>query len=217
MYNTISELEFYKKLTPSEKEEISVNSKIVKYKNNDLIYSASKKCFGMLIVKSGVLRTYLLSKEGKKATIYRLREGDICVLSIPCLIPNIKFDIEIECEQNCEGIVIPANVLLSIKESNVYFKNYVYENLMEKFALVINAIQQLAFMSLREKIFTFLIEEMEATNNKIIKITQEKLAENIGSAREAVNREINKLKQEGIIEVSRGKIEIINIEKLRLN
>ena len=38
-------------------------------------------CTGLFIVRSGRLRLYMLSEDGKEVTLYRLSPGDICMLS----------------------------------------------------------------------------------------------------------------------------------------
>ncbi len=54
----------------------------------------------------------------------------------------------------------------------------------------------------------------EVTNNPIIEITQENLAESIGVTRETVSKYMRQLQDNGVIVISRGRIEIIDKDKL---
>ncbi|HBR31115.1 MAG TPA: Crp/Fnr family transcriptional regulator, partial [Clostridiales bacterium] len=47
----------------------------------------------MMVVKSGSLRAYILSDEGRDITLYRLFKGDICILSASCVLKYITFDV----------------------------------------------------------------------------------------------------------------------------
>ena len=51
-----------------------------------VLHNGSADCTGLLVVKSGQLRAYILSDEGREITIYRLFDRDICLLSASCKI-----------------------------------------------------------------------------------------------------------------------------------
>ena len=84
-------LDFWDKISEKERKLIINNTAPVFYKQNENIYSATNECIGVLIIKSGELRTYILSEDGKEITLYRLNEGDVCILSASCLLKNITF------------------------------------------------------------------------------------------------------------------------------
>ena len=79
-----------------------------------------------------------------------------------------------------------------------------------RFVDVICAVQQMLFLSLEQRIVTFLLDETSRLGGDTLAITQEKLAQNIGSAREAVTRSLKQLASCGCIEVFRGGIRILN-------
>ena len=81
----LKNLSFWNRLQESERELVVQNSKIMEYQAGDAVYSGGTQCLGMMMVLEGTLRTYLLSDEGKEVTIYRLRQGDVCVLAASCL------------------------------------------------------------------------------------------------------------------------------------
>ena len=47
-------------------------------KKRTVIHNGSNDCTGLLLVKSGQLRAYILSDEGREITIYRLFDRDMC-------------------------------------------------------------------------------------------------------------------------------------------
>ena len=58
-------------------------------------------------------------------------------------------------------------------------------------------------------------DEMVHQKGSVLKITHEELARNIGSAREVVTKVLNYFCEEGVVSLSRGKVEIIDREKLQ--
>ena len=59
-------------------------------------------CTGLLLVRHGQLRAYILSDEGREITIYRLFDRDICLFSASCIMRSIQFDVTIETEKNAQ-------------------------------------------------------------------------------------------------------------------
>lgn len=75
-------------------------------------------CTGLILVKSGQLRAYILSDEGREITIYRLFDRDMCLFSASCIMRSIQFEITIEAEKKTELWVIPSEVYKSIMEES---------------------------------------------------------------------------------------------------
>ena len=59
-------------------------------------------CTGLLLVRHGQLRAYILSDEGREITIYRLFDRDMCLFSASCMMRSIQFDVTIETEKNAQ-------------------------------------------------------------------------------------------------------------------
>ncbi len=66
-----------------------------------------QECTGVILVKSGCLRVYLLSETGKEVTLYRLNPGDICMLSASCVLQSITFDVFVDAEEDSECLILP--------------------------------------------------------------------------------------------------------------
>ena len=51
-----------------------------KVDKGNVIHNGTVKCTGLLLVKSGQLRAYILSDEGREISLYRLFDQDICLV-----------------------------------------------------------------------------------------------------------------------------------------
>ena len=160
------------------------------------------------------MRTYLLSDEGKEVTIYRLREGDCCILAASCVLSAITFDVEIEAQTECAALVIPAGILAAMSRENVYMDNFMYKEAAKRFSDVVEALQQMIFLSLTQRVVSFLLDESAKTGSSSIAMTHEGIAKIIGSAREAVSRTLKQLAKTGSISLNRGEIKLERKESL---
>ena len=71
-----TEIPFWDKLSDDEASLLLSGTKPILYKQGDNIHRPSNECVGGVLVKSGELRTYLLSENGKEVTLFRLGGGD---------------------------------------------------------------------------------------------------------------------------------------------
>ena len=88
---------FWDKLNQSDKDYLCQNSSLVYFEKEQPVHN-NTDCSGLYIVKSGKLRLYMLSEEGREITLYRLGPGDICMLSASCVLQSITFDVYVDAE-----------------------------------------------------------------------------------------------------------------------
>ena len=172
-------------------------------------------CSGLYIVKSGRLRLYMLSEEGKEITLYRLSPGDICMLSASCVLQCINFDVYVDAEVTSECYCINGMAFGEVSDRVLEVKNYALETAVSRFSDVMWIMQQIVFMSMDKRLAIFLIDEMAVTGTDSITMTHEQIARHLGTAREVVSRMLKHMAADGVIEVTRKCIQITDKKKLR--
>ncbi len=210
-----STLYFWDKINKSQKSKIIENTISIKYLKGENIYNPNKECLGIILIKKGELRTYILSEDGKEITLFRLNDNDICILSSSCILKNITFDVYIDCEKETEVLLINSATFSELITESVYIENFILRNTVDKFSNVMWTIEQILFMKLDTRLAIFLLDESIKLNTTRIKITHEQIGKYIGSAREVVSRMLKYFEQENIVTLSRGTIEIVDKDKLK--
>lgn len=210
-----SRLSFWDRLNDTEKSIIENNTAKVTYSKGSKLHSANNECLGVLLVRSGELRVYILSEDGRDVTLYRITAGDVCVLSASCILNCITFEVQIDAEVDTDAFLINIGAFGKLSSQNVYVENFAYKNTMERFSDVMWSMEQILFMRFDKRLAIFLFDEMTKTNSPNLSLTQEQIAKYVGSAREVVSRMLKVFQSQGILEQSRGQIHIISKEKLR--
>lgn len=206
---------YWDDISEDEQNEILENAVSVKYKAGESVHSAMDDCVGMLLVKSGQMRTYILSDRGKEFTLFRLEPGGICVLSASCLLKSIKFDVFIDAEEDCELVLINAMTLSRLHAKNPVIENFALKIIADKFSAVVKTMEKMLFISFDRRLAQFLIWESEKRNSTHIPLTHEQIARYISSAREVVSRTLKKFEKCGAVKLHRGGVEITDISKLK--
>jgi CRP/FNR family transcriptional regulator len=208
-------LPFWNSLTQNQKDILQNSAVSLSYSKGDNLHRGPHDCMGLILVKSGELRAYIISETGKGITLYRLFERDICILSASCMLKNINFDIYVEANRDSNIILIPTPVFDELNQNSLEVSKYTGELISSRFSDVMWVMEQVLFSSFDKRLASFLLEQSIADNSDTIHITHEEIAKNLGSAREVVTRMLKYFQNEGMVSLFRGGITITDKEKLK--
>lgn len=180
-----------------------------------VLHNGSADCAGLYIVRSGQLRAYILSDEGREITVYRLFDRDICLLSASCIIRSIQFEIMIETEKDSDLWLIPAHIFRRLLEESAPMANYTNELMASRLSEVMWLVEQIMWKSLDKRVAAFLLEEIAIEGTNELKLTHETIANHLGSPREVITRMLRYFQNDGMVKLSRGTVSVTDEEKLK--
>ena len=205
---------FWKSLSQIDKETMCRTAHQVHFKKGINIHDGNE-CTGVILVKSGSLRLYMLSEDGKEITLYRIFAGEMCMLSASCVLETVTFDVFVDSEENSDCVVIGGCIFEDLSRRMPEVKIFALEAALSRFSDVMWVMQQILFMSMDKRLAIFLLDESSKRGSDLIGLTHEQIAKYIGSAREVVSRMLKYFSSEGLVEVSRKGIKIIDKKRLR--
>ena len=188
-------LPFWEGLAPQEQQlllDTAVPSTIPK---GTITHRADQDCKGIMLVLAGQLRAYILSEEGREVTLYRVQGGDTCVMSSSCLMDAIVFDVLIQAMEDTQVVTLPVTALSALSQRHPEVELFLYKTASERFSDI--------------------MWDEHTRQGPGLSMTHEEIARCIGSAREVVTKVLKYFAQEGIVSLRRGKITILDKEKLR--
>lgn len=206
---------FWDKLSQKEKDTFCQATSYKLYKKGEILHGGSGNCTGGILIKSGSVRVYLLSEQGREVTLYRLSPGEMCMLSASCVLQSITFDVFVDAQADTECYILNGKTFADLAAHNLYVQNFALETAVSRFSDVIWVMQQILFMSYDQRLALFLYTEMEKAGSPAIRMTQAQIAQNTGSAREVVSRMLSYFAAEGIVRPVRGGVQILDAEKLK--
>jgi len=207
-------LPFWDKLTPAQQEKIADVIVYQDVKKGTRIHDSSADCLGLVIMRSGQLRAYILSEDGREITISRLFDYDISLLSASCVMPDMQFNVMIEAEKDSGFWSIPACLFKNLVDESLAVSNYSRSLLSSNFTDLMWLMEQIMWKSFDKRLAAFLLEESRLEDSNILKTTHEKIANHMGTAREVVTRMLRYFQTEGMVKLTRGTIELTNLSAL---
>ena len=204
----------WNRLTAAQQNQLLSGLTSRKAKKGTILHNGSADCTGLLLIKTGQLRAYILSDEGREITIYRLYDRDMCLFSASCILNSIQFEITITAEKDTEFWLIPSELYKNLLTESAPLANYTNELMAARFSDVMWLIEQVLWKSLDKRLAAFLLEEAAIEDSNELKITHEIIANHLGSHREVITRMLRYFQSDGIVKLSRGKITLLNPERL---
>ena len=205
----------WNKLTTDQQTRLSDLAQLREVKSGTVLHDGSASCLGLILVRSGQLRAYMLSGEGREVTICRFFDMDICLFSASCVMPNMQFDIFIEAEKDSEVWVVPACLYQNLMDESLAVANYSRNLITNHFSELMWLMEQIMWKSFDKRLASFLLEESAVEGTDSLKITHEKIANHMGTAREVVARMLRYFQSEGMVRLNRGTVDIIDTKKLQ--
>lgn len=171
----------------------------------------SDSCQGVLLVVRGVVRVYMVSESGREITLYRLRDGDLCTLSLSCLRGTMPVQAIVAADTDCRIALLPTDAFAALQERNAGVRELMFETMNERLAEVMWVVDQVTFRGMDRRVGDYLLSRP----SPVVYATHEEIAGELGTAREVVSRMLKYFEKNGYIELSRGKLKVIDPEGLR--
>ncbi len=201
-------LPFWGRLTAEQQREVEQASVGRSFQKGESVHNGAADCSGLIIIRSGQVRTFMLSPQGKEITLYRLFERDICIFTASCIMKNISFEVYMEAERDTEAILIPTRLYDRLNRSNIAVSDYTNQLMSSRFSDVMWVMEQVLFSSFDKRLAGFLLEQSAIDGADLLAITHETIARHLGSAREVVTRMLKYFQSEGMVTLTRGGITI---------
>ena len=205
---------FWDRMSAEDRATFLRTSREVRFEKGTNIHNGSE-CTGVILVKSGSLRLYLLSEEGKEITLFRLFPGEVSILSASCVLDTLTFDVYIDSEEDSECLVVSGCAYEELSRRMPEVKIFALEGAVASFSDIMWVMQQILFLSMDKRLAIFLLDEASKTGSDVIRLTHEQIARYMGSAREVVSRMLKYFATEGLIRASRSE-GIVLLDKARL-
>lgn len=205
---------FFSETDPRIELEFQQHSIMQKFTHGTFVSMEGDSCNYFPIIQSGIIRVYKMSSSGQEMTLYRIKKGESCILTISCLLSNKRFPAVAFVEEDCEVILIPAQVITEWMNKFSSWNEYIYDYLSKVLINVISLLEDITFKRVDIRIAEYLVKSF-LSKGRIIKATHQEIAADLGTAREVVSRILKDFEKQKLLAVKRGKLIIEDFSSLQ--
>ncbi len=178
-----------------------------------IVLSKGQRISGAYIVTQGRLRVFSLSPNGNEATLYFINPGETCVLALNCLFNDLLYPAWVLAEETTTVTVIPGPLYRRLFRSEASIQELTVTGLSTVVFRLMGELAQLHSSHHRQRLANFFL--LHASSDGELQMTQQRLANHLGTTREVIARLMSEFSSEGLVATGRGMIRILDVDRLR--
>jgi len=183
---------------------------------DQFLFNPGDRCDTYVYVRKGSVRVELLSTNGQQLLLYRIQGGQSCIMTTACLLGNNQYTAHAVTETEVELLLISQDTFRERLNDSPLFRDFVFDGFAERLASLMERIKELATLSIDQRLAAALLAAVDRFYpDKILMLTHDQLAVEIGTAREVISRRLADFEKHGALSRHRGAVEILNAEYLK--
>lgn len=179
------------------------------YEAGKVILQEQSQVMSIPIVVKGTLKVIRTEDDGREILLYYIKAGESCIMSFLGGLHQEPSKVRAEVEEDAEILFLPIDkVNLFIKEYPQWL-DYIFRLYHKRFEELLDIINAIAFKKVDDRLLTLLHKKSEISGSKMIAITHEQLANELGTARVVVSRLLKQLEDQQVVQLGRNKITLL--------
>lgn len=185
-------------------------SMVMNVKAGTILFDDESPCQAFPLLIEGTIRVSKVGASGRELQLYRVVPGEACILTSSCLLGNVAYNARGVAETDVIAVALPQPVFQRLLSEHEPFRNYVFSLFAERIGELMQLVEAVAFQKLDQRLAALLLGK-----GKLIHVTHQALADELGSVREIVSRLLKTFAEQGLVSLAREQIEIVDAARLR--
>ena len=175
-----------------------------------VLFDEKSACQAFPMVLEGAVRIVKTAPSGRELQLYRVLPGESCILSTGCMLGSAAYSAKGIAESELTFVALPPQLFHRLLGEHEPFRTYVFGLFSERITELMELVEAVAFHKLDQRLAALLLGK-----GKVIHMTHQQLADELGSVREIVSRLLKSFAGQGLVSLGREEIEIVNPQALR--
>ena len=190
-------------------KEIAEVSTLVEFEEGDRLIEIGEYIRRMPLLLTGAIKILREDRDEGDLLLYFLERGDTCAMTLACCMGDTKSEIRAIAENKGSLAMIPVNKMEEWLGKYKSWRNFVFTSYNKRLSEMLNAVDNLAFMKMDERLLNYLKEKAKVNNSNIINNTHQEIAYELNTSRVVVSRLLKAFENEGKIKLNRNNIVLL--------
>jgi len=175
-----------------------------------ILFDTGAACQALPLILSGSIRVFKRAETGREISLYRVSQGELCIVTISCLLGANAYPATGVAESEISAIALPRPLFMRLTESHPPFRQEVFHLFAERLSGLMQLVEEIAFHKLDQRLAALL-----AAHAPLVTGSHQQLADELGSVREIVSRLLKQFEEHGWIRLGRERVEIQDVAALQ--
>lgn len=174
-----------------------------------LLFDTGHACQALPLVLSGSIRVCKRAENGREISLYRVRKGELCIVTVSCLLGGEAYPATGIAETEVTAVALPRPLFLHLTETHPPFRQAVFHLFAERLSGLMQLVEEVAFRKLDQRLAALL-----AARAPLVLGSHQRLADELGSVREIVSRLLKQFEDQGWLRLGRERVEVLRPDAL---
>jgi len=179
------------------------------FEEGDIIVHENAHIRSIPIVTSGSIRVMRSEGDEKEILLYYIKAGESCIMSFLGGMHNDTSKVKAIAEETTDILFIPVNKVKDLIREFPEWLDYIFRLYHQRFEELLEVVNAVAFKKMDERLLLFLEKKADVSQSKVLAVTHEQLAAELGTARVVVSRLLKQMETEGLVKLGRNKIVLL--------
>ena len=203
-------LQLLKRIFETElSEDILHSIPVMDFKAGSTLLKTGDTIRIMPLVIEGYVRVFFTDAEGHDILLYYITPLESCAMTFSACLISGKSEVNAVCDEDTKLLAIPVdkmNLWLSKYQS---WKEFTMMTVRNRFSELVKTIDSISFKKLDERVWQYLSDRAQLLNSRILTLTHQQIADDLGSSRVAISRLLKALEHEGKLVLYRNQIRLM--------
>jgi len=193
---------------------LAEHTRLIAYDADETIIHEGRACHGLAIIESGRVKIFKDSSSGREM-IFNVMEKGESFNEVP-VFDKSENPVNVSAVLSTRIWLIEADALRKVVADHPHACQKIIINLAQNLRMMVGKVAELSFYNVTARLARLLrdLPESQLRGSGTSRLTQDDMAARIGTVREVVARSMKEMEKVGAIDIERGKITILNQEKL---
>ena len=192
-------------LAPAERTRVAQEAMTMSAPAGVTLFDIGQACQALPLVLSGSIRVFKRAENGREISLYRVRPGELCLVTVGCLLGSDAYPATGISESEIRAIALPRALFLHLTESHPPFRQAVFHLFSERLTGLMQLVEEITFRKLDQRLATLL-----AARAPLVQDSHQQLADELGSVREIVSRLLKGFAAQGLVSLGREQLNIVD-------
>jgi len=173
------------------------------------LFNVGDSCAALPLLVSGAVRVLKPLPSGRTMPLYKLGPGEFCVLSVSCLLGNVRYPAAGRAAGAVVGAALPRGVFRMLVDEDTMFRNELFSVFAERLCFLMTLIEEMANTRLDERLADLLI-----SRGPVVHATHQWIADELGTAREVFEETTDHFEDNGFVRLHRARVDVLDARHL---
>jgi CRP-like cAMP-binding protein len=187
-------------------ERLLTVASVASFPRGALCFRATERPSRGGVVLEGLVRVYLEARGGRRLTVRYCRPGDIAGLLTG--LAADRAPVTIQAVEDCRMLEVTIEALREVATADAAFAWAVARETSRRLLDTTELLGDATFGTVRNRVARLLLRTADVAmdGTMVVNLTQDAIADGIGSVREVVTRELAAMEREGLLSTQRGSV-----------